>query len=367
MNSGKAKKGFFKTIVDDISMFLNDLFAGHFIKQVKKDLREIQEFYLEEERIERLDKMNWLRRSVYSMFWLIQTVFYELTSFRRLFLFLALILLIAAPGSNDGNVNNGFVLSGLIFFFILLLELKDKTIAKNELQAGRSVQKALSPDTHPEIPGWDIWLYTKSANDVGGDLLDYFTINTKRHGIAVGDLAGKGLPAALHMAKLQAIMRAIVPDFTSLAKMCTKLNQIFHRDRLPNSFASLVYLELETDNNQVKLVNAGHLPPIIIHNKSISEMDKGAPALGLMPKTTYKERQLQMETGDLLVVYSDGISEAMNEQKAFFGEKRLYNILVEDCENSAEQIGDMLLKKLDSYCGDEPTADDISVAIIKKT
>lgn len=366
MNTKKDHPGFFKTIADDLGQLFNDLFSGEFLKKIKKDLREIQEFFLEEERIERLDKMNWIRRSIYSLFWLIQTLFFELSSFRRILLLIALILLISSPGSNAGNLNNDVVVSGLLFFFILLLELKDKTIARNELQAGRSVQRALTPIASPSVSGWDLWLYTKSANDVGGDLLDYFMINENRHGIALGDLAGKGLPAALHMAKLQAILRAIVPDFSSLAKMCTKLNQIFHRDRLPNSFASLVYLELAQESGDVRLVNAGHFPPLMIHNNSIDEMDKGAPALGLMAKTTYNDSLINLHAGDVLVIYSDGITEAMNETKQFFGEERLHNALLELQDEASENIGSGIIDLVDRFCGSEPTADDLSLAIIKK-
>src|SRR5512138_3275825 len=93
---------------------------------------------------------------------------------------------------------------------VLMLELKDKLLARSELEAGRTVQLALMPDRPPVVPGWDIWLYSRSANDVGGDLVDYLQIDPQRLGVMLGDVAGKGLPAALLMAKLQATLRALV-------------------------------------------------------------------------------------------------------------------------------------------------------------
>ena len=96
-----------------------------------------------------------------------------------------------------------------ILLFILMLELKDKLLAREELEAGRAVQRALMPDSGPTIPGWDVSLFTRSANDVGGDLVDYVPLDDQRNGLVLGDVAGKGLPAALLMAKLQSTLRAL--------------------------------------------------------------------------------------------------------------------------------------------------------------
>jgi len=122
------------------------------------------------------------------------------------------------------------------------LELKDKLHAKTELEEGRSVQNALMPEENPKVDGWDIWLYTRPANDVGGDLLDFTKISENNYGISLGDVAGKGLSAALLMAKLQSTIRAIVPDYISLSEFGNKLNHIFCRDSLPKLFSSLIYI-----------------------------------------------------------------------------------------------------------------------------
>ncbi|MCH8962050.1 MAG: SpoIIE family protein phosphatase, partial [Bacteroidetes bacterium] len=147
---------------------------------------------------------------------------------------------------------------------------------------GRAVQFALMPKQHPTLPGWETWLFTRPAKEVGGDLVDYLAINEDRLGLALADVAGKGLGAAMFMAKLQSTLRAIAPNFERLSDLGAAVNQIFIRDGLPGRFISLVYLEIEPEAGQVRLLNAGHLPPLVVHADSIEEMPKGAPALGLV-------------------------------------------------------------------------------------
>ena len=129
----------------------------------------------------------------------------KLTPTRRVLLALGLFFL--AVGNfqlRSANVHITVPAFGPIFIiFVLMLELKDKLVARHELEAGRSVQFALMPESTPAIPGWDVWLYTRPANDVGGDLVDHVPIDTTHHGVALGDVAGKALPAALLMVKLR--------------------------------------------------------------------------------------------------------------------------------------------------------------------
>jgi len=166
--------------------------------------------------------------------------------------------MISSPSDSDSTglvIDTQFttLLSGIIFLFIIALELKDKLHAKSELEEGRAVQKALMPETIPDVAGWDIWLYTKPANDVCGDLLDFLKLSEEKVCISIGDVAGKGLSAALLMAKLQSTIRAIVPDYNSLMELGEKINRIFCRDSLPKLFASLVYVELDVTSGKIKI------------------------------------------------------------------------------------------------------------------
>jgi hypothetical protein len=357
---------FFKTLFDDLRQFFSDLFSGAFFKQIKKDFREIREFFLDKHREKQLEQMGRFRRSWYLTWWLIKILFFKLSSFRRILLILALIFIFTAD--NNGNASSGKIIIGaLLFFFIILLELKDKLLARKELEAGRSIQQALAPEPNPSVPGWDIWLYTRPANDVGGDLVDYLKINGNRFGLAIGDVAGKGLPAALLMAKLQATLRAVVPDFPSLSKFAEKLNTIFYRDSLPNRFASMVYLEIKTDSNEIRFVNAGHFPPIVTGHGKLTEMEKGAPALGIMPDSTFTEKSFQLKTGDLFIVYSDGVTEARNEAGDFFGESGFKELLLKIEGLTATQAGTKILEDVDNFIGEAPATDDLSMIILRRT
>lgn len=356
---------FFKTLFDDIGQFFSDLFSGAFYKQIKKDFLEIREFFLDKHREKRLEEMGRFRRGWYLIWWLIKILFFKLSSFRRILLIIALYLILSA--NDNGNVNDGKIIIGaFIFFFIILLELKDKLLARNELEAGRSIQQALVPVPNPTVPGWDIWLYTRPANDVGGDLVDFLKINGNRFGLAIGDVAGKGLPAALLMAKLQATLRAVAPDFLSLDKLAGKLNSIFNRDSLPNRFASMLYLEIKSDSDQIRFVNAGHFPPIVSGPSKLIEMNKGAPALGIMPDSRFTEENYQLKSGDLFIVYSDGVTEARNEAGDFFGESEFKDLLKKTEGLTATQAGTKILETVDNFIGAANATDDLSMIILRR-
>jgi hypothetical protein len=363
--TSESEPKFFNTIFKDLGQFFSDLFSGAFYRQTKKDFREIREFFLNRHREKQLEEMGKFRRAWYLTWWLIKILFLKLSSFRRILLILALYLIFTA--SDNGEINGiRIIISSLLFFFIILLELKDKLLAREELEAGRSIQKALTPESNPEIPGWDLWLYTRSANDVGGDLVDYLKINGNRFGVAIGDVAGKGLPAALLMAKLQATLRAVVPDFSTLDKLAQKLNSIFYRDSLPNKFASMLYFEINSNSNQIRFVNAGHFPPIVTGHGQLTEMNKGAPALGIMVDSVFVEESYQINSSDLFIVYSDGVTEARNEEGDFFGEGGLKDMLPELEGLSATQAGENILENVDNFVGDARATDDLSLIILRR-
>jgi hypothetical protein len=243
-------------------------------KTLRRDFRETKEFYLEEDRMRQLGNMGRFKRLLFTVIWLFKSLYLKLTPVRRILLIVSLVLVFINVSTTIGRTNirmdsNLKIVGGVILLFILMLELKDKLLAKDELIAGRSVQEALLPDSSPEIQGWDIWLYSKPANHVGGDLIDYIRLNNNRFALTLGDVSGKGLPAALFMAKLQSTLRALVNEYDSISLLANKINEIFHRDTVPQSFASLIYLEISSNSNQIEILNAGHMPPLILRGKKI--------------------------------------------------------------------------------------------------
>lgn len=350
---------------------LEDIRHGGFKRTLLHDLRDIYNFYLDDATRIRLEKMSRFKRWIYRFFWLIKSLILKLTPMRRLLLLLAIVFFLAARSTyRSGNVEVDFNLNPLgflILLFVLALELKDKLLAQNELAIGRAVQFALMPDHNPRIPGWDVWLYTQPANEVGGDLVDYLRVSEDHWGISLGDVAGKGLGAALLMSKLQATIRALAPNFTSLSEFGAQMNAIFCRDGLPSRFVSLVYLEMKADSDFVRLLNAGHLPPIILHHDSLEELSHTAPALGIHGKSKYNEQRIKLQSNDLLLVYSDGLTEARNEQGEFFGEKRLFNLLPKLTGLSGEAFGKRLLNEVKRFMGEARASDDLSLVVLKRS
>jgi len=335
-----------------------------------RSFADLQEFYLTTHRRDRLAEMGVVKRTLYLGLWLLKALFLKLTPARRLLLLLSFWLMWQGRIQMDvGNtrVTLGFpFLAMAVLLLILMLELKDKLLARSELEAGRAVQLALMPNRAPSLPGWDIWLFTRSANDVGGDLVDYLQIDPGRLGVALGDVAGKGLPAALLMAKLQATLRALASECASLGELGQRVNRIVKRDGLSNRFATLVYLELAPDSGRVRLVNAGHPPPLLLKSRSIEELPRGSIALGIVPDADFVEQQVELRAGEMLLVYSDGVTEAMNRAGEFFGDERLRATLAAAGASTAEQAGQSVLAAADAFTGDARVFDDFSLVILKR-
>lgn len=350
---------------------LEDMRRGDLRQTIRRDYLELKLFILNEEQHKRLGEMNRVKRFLHLSWWLLKSLLLKLTPARRILLAVGLLLLLLQDnvtfGGSDVRVNFNFnVLSALILVFVLMLELKDKLLAREELEAGQAIQRALMPVRSPEVPGWRLWLFTRSANEVGGDLIDFITLSKTKFGIAVGDVAGKGLRAALLTAKLQATMRALVTDFSSLSEFTVKLNQIFNRDSLPNLFASLLYIEFQADSDTVRFVNAGHIPPVVLKGKAVQKMDKGDAALGLLAAATFAEHSIELTRGDVLLAYSDGITDAQNEGGEFFGEQRLLDLLPQFRDFPTERIGENLISELDRFIGQAKASDDVTVAILRR-
>jgi len=287
---------------------------------------------------------------------------FKLSPFRRILLIASIIFIVSGRNNQNSNAPIGF----LILLLVLILELKDKLLAQDELAAGHAVQSAMIPDRSPSLSGWDIWVYTHPANEVGGDFVDYLKVDANRLGVALGDVAGKGLGAALFMVKLQSTLRALAPDFASLAELGERINAIFCRDGIPGRFASLIYLEIQPDSGIVRMVNAGHLPPVVVHGETIEEMPQGAAALGIMPGTAFNEQKVALQPEGLLVIYSDGITEARNDKDDFFGEQRLFSLLPELRKLSAEAAGSRLIDEVKKIVSSAQPSDDLSLIMLKR-
>ncbi len=364
-NKNTSEPGLGQTIKEDIH-------EDSLFKNFYRDIKELKEFYISTEKKKKLEKMNPFKRVFFLTLWILKSMILKLTPTRRLLLLIGVILIIISGSFSvsfadaDLRISMGrALLGGAIVVVVLMLELKDKLLARDELEAGRKVQQALMPEQNPYLEGWSVWLYSRSANEVCGDLVDYLHINDERTGILMADVAGKGLNAALLTAKLQATIRALAPDYDAIS-LVTKVNNIFYRENLRNIFASLIYFEIRKGSNSIKLVNAGHYPSYHCRGNQIKESGKGDIALGLMKDAVYKEVVSEIEPGDVILAYSDGVTEARNHKGEFYGNARLSNLLCSLAGKSANEIGNEVVKAIDKFIGDVRLHDDLSIIVLKK-
>lgn len=347
-----------------------DLFRGDLKRSFGRDFKDLYHFYLDDEARARLSKMGAVKRAFFFFWWLLKGLILKLPPVRRLLLILCIYLFLMGSFTIhtdrvELSIHLGIV-SFVLLLIILMLELKDKLLARDELAVGRAVQIALMPTSNPEVAGWDIWLYTRPANDVGGDLVDYMELRDGQVGIALGDVSGKGLGAALLMAKLQSTLRAFADDCEGLPRLGSQVNRILCRDGLPGRFATLLFLALGPDSGQVRVMNAGHMPPVVLRQDGPETLPPVAPVLGILVTAHFVEQSLALAPGDLMLVYSDGLTEAMNENSEFFGEERLYALLPPLRSLSPRQVGEKLLKEVSRFVGEEHTNDDLSLIVIKR-
>lgn len=350
------------------STLKSDFKKGGFFKSFKKDFHELREFYISEEKKKRLSQMNWIKRIFLFSWWLLKSLILKLTPFRRVILIVSIAFLVVKfnVSSEDNSASaNSYMLGVLLILFLFMLELKDKLLARDELEAGRKIQSALMPEISPQFNGWSIMLFTRSANEVSGDLVDFIKIEPDRAGLLIADVAGKGLKASLLTTKLQATVRSFVGDL-EIEKLVSKVNDIFYRDSLRSIFASLLYLEISENSSQITYVNAGHFPPLYVGANGIKVMSKGDAALGLMKNVDYKENILELNSGEFFFAYSDGLTEARNESGFFYGNERLHQMLLTLRNYDAKEIGGAIIADLDNFIGDNSNNDDLSILIIKK-
>ncbi len=374
MTSVRSEAGethsFFRTLKEETRRAWSELRQLGLAKSFKRTFEELQAFYLTEEQRHTLEGMRTLQRWMHLLWWLFRALFLKLTPARRILLVIALVLTVVAGVSisvgNDHASVRAPITGSALLLVLIMLELKDKLLARHELEAGRAVQMALMPEENPSIQGWDIWLYTRPANDVGGDLVDHLSIGNGHHRISLADVAGKALPAALLMAKVQSTLRALCTEFDSLTEFGQHVNRILCRDGLPDRFVTLVHLDLAQDSGRLRYLNAGHMPPILVQQGRAIALQPGNIAMGLIATSTFSESTVEIDPGDALVVYSDGVTEAMNDAGDFFGDERLIELLPALSASPSSTIGQRILDEVNRFVGDARWHDDLSLVILKR-
>jgi serine phosphatase RsbU (regulator of sigma subunit) len=246
------------------------------------------------------------------------------------------------------------------------IEESDRRIQRDLSQAAE-IQRGVLPSRPPRLAGADVSGFNVPCRTVGGDYYDYFPYSDARAGLALGDVSGKGMPASLMMMALHARVQVLAEDPSNLAAFMTRLNKATCVNCPSNRFITFFFCVLDASTGELAYANAGHNPPVLMRANGAAEMiEGGGPVLGLLPMAPYREMRVHLEPGDLLALYSDGVTEADNTDGEEFGEERLIEALRQSRAEPAEAIVQAVRNSLAAFTAKAPQADDITLVIAKR-
>jgi len=311
-------------------------------------------------------------------FW---AVFEKLSPARRVLLLAALIMLCIPHSGFNFEGSGGKVYSvefdlhfwgGLLLLVLLILEIGDRVVMKRDLQIAREIQTWLLPGTPPQIPGLAIAYSTRPANTVAGDYYDVFprpgrTNEDNRVVLAVADVAGKSIPAAMLMATFQASLKTLSTAHVELRELAANMN----RYACTNSqgglrFTTAFLAEYDPTRRTVDYINAGHNNPVLRRGSGqIERLDLGGLPFGITPAVTYQSGTVTLAPGDWLVIFTDGLVEAVNARDEEYGETRLLAAIDAATSTEPAEMLKRLMFELDVFVGSTPQHDDVTCMLLK--
>jgi sigma-B regulation protein RsbU (phosphoserine phosphatase) len=238
---------------------------------------------------------------------------------------------------------------------------------QEEMRLAYEIQVDLLPKEQPVLPGYQIAGKSIPSKEVGGDYFDFIHSGDNRLAFCLGDISGKGIPAALLMANLQATLRGQTLLGNNSKSCVSFANEMLYQNSAPNKFATLFYGIIDSSKNELSYCNGGHNNPFFFsHDNKLTTLDKGGLIVGIMPSVIYEEDTIPFNSGDLLVIFSDGITEAMNNTEEEFGEQRLIDVILQNKNEPAKDLIEIIIKKVQEFSGIQSQMDDITLVIIKR-
>ncbi|HEY2012025.1 MAG TPA: SpoIIE family protein phosphatase [Bryobacteraceae bacterium] len=240
-------------------------------------------------------------------------------------------------------------------------------IMKRDLSQAADIQRRMLPDQAPQMPGGDLAGYNAACRTVGGDYYDFFPYPNGSVAMVLGDVSGKGMPASLMMAELHARVQVLAEDPSDLAALMTRLNKATCIKCPSNRFVTFFFCLLDLTTGKLQFANAGHNPPILVRASGEAQMlEGGGPVLGILPIASYAQDCEMLNPGDMLVLYSDGVTEANNPDYDEFGEERFIEVLQRHHKEPASAIVEAVTRALTEFTAGAPQADDITLAVAKR-
>jgi len=250
---------------------------------------------------------------------------------------------------------------------LLQKEMVVRERLETEVQLARQIQQTFIPESLPQFEDWELAARWKTARQVGGDFYDVFDLPDKRLGLFIADVADKGVPAALFMALTRTLVRAAVTELQSPAEAMKRVNDLLIPDTRQGMFVTAVYAVLDMDKNELTYVNAGHNPPLWVkRGGEVERLTRTAIALGVVTGEPVEQRTIKLESGDNLLLYTDGLTESFNTDGEFYGEGRLLEAIKSNHCSSASDLLDVVEKSLLNFVQDMPPADDLTMLVLRR-
>jgi serine phosphatase RsbU (regulator of sigma subunit) len=345
--------------------------------QFAADARSSYGFYGKDVAWEEIQKLPRWKRAfpvVRQFFWALMN---KLSPARRVLLLVGLVMLLVADvkfsGGDKGNVDiNLQFLAALLFLFLLSLELADKVIMKRDLEIAREIQTWLVPSEPPVIPNAEVAFWTRPQNSVAGDYYDaFYPVADAASGgklmLVMADVAGKSVPAALLMATLQASLRTLASQGLALTPLAQRLNHYACEHSLGGQrFTTAVLGEYDPSSCKLAYVNAGHNSPIIRRSDGSTErLESGGLPLGITAEATFVTSEVELHSGDILVLFTDGVVEAFNSAGQEFSDARWLSLVRNLPAVPAKESLQLLMMSVETFVGQTRQSDDITCLVLR--
>jgi len=245
-------------------------------------------------------------------------------------------------------------------------QLSQKSL-EEQLKIARSIQRDFLPAKSPQIPGYDLAGRNISLGQVGGDYYDFIRIVDSQTGIAIADVSGKGIPASLIMAAFRASLIAEIRNNYSIRTIMEKANRLLCESLEPGNFVTAVYGVLDSKNHIFTYANCGHNLPILLRsNGDVEFLREGGPVLGVSRDGIYQEQALMLHHNEIIVFYTDGVTEAFNNKEEEFGMDRLVDVVRSNRQKSAAEIQEQIYRAVKSFASDRNLLDDLTMVVVKR-
>ena len=373
--SPASSDGYWQNVQD---LFMQDVTERGLRELVEHEAQDTFRFFTRDVDLRDLERKPWFKRWPVSVWRVFMATAFRLSPARRIFFALAMPLLwlawlrylvstIGGDGVTIPSIFGWTLIAATLFCALLLLELRDKLALKSDLEVARQIQFGLLPFEPYERDGVAIRAAMRPANTVGGDYFDIIDLGGGRIAAVVGDVAGKGMPAALLMALLQGSLRTLITAGFRGPELMSKLNDHLFANIPSNRLITLFYGELDSASGTLLYVNAGHNPPYRLGADGGSErLTATGMALGIVPSGEFEARESRLLLGDRVFLFTDGVTEAEGPHDVEYGEPRLEAYLAAARGAGDQELIDGVRADVIAFCGTAPPRDDMTMMVVAR-